>query len=151
MIARKNYHMIRFFLAGISFLTISILGAPVQGYEITLAWDPNDELDLAGYNVYVNQVGPDPPYYQLDTLSLDEIEPDNPLYTATGLKEGSYYCYVLTAYDAEGFESEFSNEVCVLNGQQVELNSARDSGGGGGGCFISISSYDMGSGRRSRR
>ena len=143
--------MKRFFLAGISILIISILGAPARGSEVTLAWDPNDEPDLAGYNVYVNQVGPGPPYYQLDTVSVAEIEPDNPLYTAAGLKEESYYCFVVTAYDSEGFESGFSNEVCVLNGQQVALNSAQDGGGGGGGCFISISSYDMGSGRRSRR
>ena len=143
--------MKRFFLAGISILIISILGAAARGSEVTLAWDPNDEPDLAGYNVYVNQVGPGPPYYQLDTVSLAEIEPDNPLYTAAGLKEESYYCFVVTAYDSEGFESGFSNEVCVLNGQQVALNLAQDRGGGGGGCFISITSYDMGSGRRSRR
>jgi hypothetical protein len=84
-------------------------------------------------------VGPGPPYYQLDTVSLAETEPDNPLYTATGLKEESFYCFVVTAYDSEGIESGFSNEVCVLNGQQVALNSAQDRGGGGG-CFISISS-----------
>ena len=129
-----------FFLATISVLFISILGAAAQGSEVTLAWDPNDEPDLAGYNVYVNQVGPGPPYYQLDTVSLAEIEPDNPMYTAVGLKNEAYYCFVLTAYDSEGFESGFSKKACVLNGQQVELNSAQDRGGGGGGCFISISS-----------
>jgi hypothetical protein len=52
-----------FFLATISVLFISILGAAAQGAEVTLAWDPNDEPDLAGYNVYINQVGPGPPYY----------------------------------------------------------------------------------------
>ncbi|MGB5615283.1 MAG: fibronectin type III domain-containing protein [Desulfobacterales bacterium] len=109
--------MRRFFLAGISVLIISTLCAAAQGAEVTLAWDPNDEPDLTGYNVYVNQVGPGPPYYQFNTVSLAEIEPDNPLYTATGLKEESYYCFVVTAYDSEGFESGYSNEVCVLNGQ----------------------------------
>ncbi len=44
----------------------------------------------------------------------------------------AYYCFVVTAYDSEGFESGFSNEVCVLNGQQVALNSAQDSVGGAG-------------------
>ena len=78
--------MRRFFLAGISFSIISILGAAAQGSEVTLECDPNDEPDLAGYNVYVDQAGPGPPYYQLDTVSLAEIEPDNPLYIATGLK-----------------------------------------------------------------
>lgn len=132
--------MKRFFLASISFSIISILGAAAQGAEVTFAWDPNDEPDLAGYNVYVNQVGPGPPYYQLDTVSLAEIEPDNPLYTATELKEGSHYCFVLTAYDADGFESDFSNDVCVLDGQVVADNFSQGGGGGGGGCFISIPS-----------
>ena len=132
--------MRRFFLAGISVLIISTLCAPARGSEVTLAWDPNDEPDLAGYVVYVNENGTGIPYYQLDAVSLDEIEPDNPLYTATGLKEESYYCFVVTAYDSEGFESGFSNEVCVLNGQQVALNFDQNRGGGGGGCLISISS-----------
>ena len=70
-----------------SALIISILGAPAQGSEVTLAWDPNHEPDLVGYNVYVNEVGFRPSYYQLDTVSLDEIDPDNPMYTATGLKD----------------------------------------------------------------
>ena len=135
-----GHRMRRFFLTGISILIISTLCAPARGSEVTLAWDPNDEPDLAGYNVYVNQVGPGPPYYRLDTVSLDEIEPDNPMYTATGLKNESYYCFVLTAYDSEGFESGFSNEVCVLNGQQVALNISQNRGGGGGGCFIKICS-----------
>ena len=132
--------MRRFFLAGISVLIISILGAPARGSEVTLAWDSNAEPDLAGYTVYVNQVGPGPPYYQLDSVTLDEIEPDNPVYTATGLKNESDYCFVLTAYDSEGIESGFSNDVCVLNGQQVALNSAQNRGGGEGGCFIKICS-----------
>jgi hypothetical protein len=76
----------------------------------------------------------------LDTVSLDEIEPDNPMYTDTGLKNQSYYRFVLTAYNGDGFESGLSNEVCVLNGQQVALNLVQNSGGGGGGCFIEICS-----------
>jgi hypothetical protein len=140
---QMDHRMRRFFLAGISVLIISTLGAPARGSEVTLAWDSNAEPDLAGYNVYINQVGPGLPYYQLDSVTLDEIEPDNPMYTATGLKSESYYCFVLTAYDSEGFESGFSNEVCVLIGQQVPLISAQDrvgGGGGGGGCFIKICS-----------
>ena len=133
--------MRRFFLASISFSIISILGAHAQGSEVTLAWDPNDEPDLAGYNVYVNQIGPSSQYYQLDTVLLGEIETDNPRYIATGLKEESDYCFVVTAYDSNGYESGFSNEACVLNGQEIasNLSQNRGGGGGGGGCFITIS------------
>ena len=135
--------MRRIFLASMSALIISILGAPAQGSEVTLAWDPNHEPDLIGYIVYVNDVSFSPSYYQLDTVSLDEIDPDNPMYTATDLKENVQYCFVVTAYDSEGFESGFSNEVCVFNGQEIVSNSVQSrggGGGGGGGCFISISS-----------
>jgi hypothetical protein len=135
--------MRRYFLAGISAFIISILSAPAQGFEVTLAWDPNDEPDLAGYIVYVKDVSFSPTYYQLDTVSLDELEPDNPMYTATDLNENLQYCFVVTAYDSEGFESGFSNEVCVINGQEIVSNAVQASGGGGGGgggCFISISS-----------
>jgi hypothetical protein len=131
--------MRRFFLASISVLILSTLCAPAQGSGVTLAWDPNQEPDLIGYNVYVNDVSFGPSYYQLDTVSLDEIDPDIPTYTATDLKENLQYCFVVTAYNSEGFESGFSNEVCFFNGQQVLLSMSQNSGGGGGGCFIKIS------------
>jgi hypothetical protein len=127
------------FIVGVFFIAVSASGTIVYAYEVTLAWDPNDEPDLAGYNVYVNQVGPGPPYYQLDTVSLDEIEPGAPLYTASELNPEKYYCFVVTAYDSEGNESGFSNEVCVLNGAQVNLSLTQERGGGGG-CFINFSS-----------
>jgi hypothetical protein len=123
--------------AALLFPVLFAMTTIAHAYDITLAWDPNNEPDLAGYNVYANQVGPGPPYYLLDTVSLDETEPDNPMYTATGLKNESYYCFVVTAYDFEGFESGFSNAVCVLNEQQVALSMSQNKGGGGG-CFIII-------------
>jgi hypothetical protein len=137
-------------LAGILFPIIIVLSTIAHAYDVTLAWDPNDEPDLAGYTLYVNEDGSGPPYYQLDAVSLDEIEPDNPMYTATELRENIQYCFVLTAYNTDNFESGFSNEVCVLNGQDDTVNlsqngqdyvvsfSQGESSGGGGGCFISV-------------
>ena len=139
------------YIVGNFFIIMSALDTIAHAYEATLAWDANDEPDLAGYIVYINEIGSGSQYYQLDTVSLDENEPDNPMYTATELEENLHYCFVLTAYNMEGFESGFSNKVCVLNGQQEPINHSQDSrndvinfsqgtgGGGGGGCFISIS------------
>ena len=139
-------------LAGILFPIIFALSTTAHAYDVTLAWDPNNELDLAGYILHVNSDGAGSPYYQLDTVPLDEIEPENPMYTATELKENIKYCFFLTAYNTDDFESGFSNEVCVLNGQDDPINLPQDgrndvvsfsqgeSSGGGGGCFISISS-----------
>jgi hypothetical protein len=132
--------MRRFFLASISVLIISALCAPAQGSEVTLAWDPNDQPDLIGNNVYAKDVSFYPSYYQLDTVSLDEIDPDNPMYTATDLKENLQYCFVVSAYNSEGFESGIPTRSVLLNGQQVALSKSQNSGGGGGGCFNKISS-----------
>ncbi len=138
-------------IIGIFFITVSALGTIAHAYEVTLAWDPNEEVDLAGYILYVHEDGSGPSYYQLDTVSLDEIAPDNPMYTATELLENVQYCFVLTAYNSDGYESGFSNEVCIFNGQDETVNLPQDSGnsvvsltqgdsgGGGGGCFISVS------------
>ena len=139
------------YIAGIFIIITTSLGAIAHAYEVTLSWDPNEELDLAGYILYVNEDGAGSPYYQLDKVSLVEIEPDNPMYTATELNENIQYCFVLTAYDNDGYESGFSNEVCVLNGQNYTINlpqevrndvvsfSQGESSGGSGGCFISVS------------
>jgi len=137
--------------ASIFIIIMTLLGPIAHAYEVTLSWDPNAEVDLAGYILYVHEDGSGPSYYQVDTVSLDEIAPANPMYTATELLENVKYCFVLTAYNSDGYESGFSNEVCVLNGQDEIINPPQygnntavsptqgESGGGGGGCFISIS------------
>jgi hypothetical protein len=85
----------------------------------------------------------------------DELgDPLNPRLKLTGLKNDAKYYVALTAYNNEGVESSFSNEVCievVKNTIQTcseavtpSTNTSSDkggsSGGGGGGgasCFIS--------------
>ena len=139
------------YIAGIFFIIIPSLGTIAHAYDVTLSWDPNEEVDLAGYILYVHEDGSGPPYYQKDTVSLDEMAPANPMYTATELLENVQYCFVITAYNFDDYESGFSNEVCVRNGQDETVYLPQDgrnnvvsltqgeSGGGGGGCFISVS------------
>ena len=130
-----------YLLAGLLFLFLFAVSTMTYAYDVTLAWDPNAEPDLAGYIVHVNEDASGSPFYQLKTVSLDDVEPDNPRYTVTGLKNDVDYCFVVTAYTAEGSESTYSNTVCVLGGwvhdsRDVALNVSR--GGGSDGCFISI-------------
>jgi hypothetical protein len=121
---------------------------------VTLGWDSNDEPDLEGYVIYRNANAPGPPYSHSDTLSEDDLaDPLHPQAKLTGLKKGKEYYIALTAYNSEGVESSFSNDICVQvvdNGVELCESSASSpvttsssgggGSGGGGGCFISAAS-----------
>ena len=83
--------------------------------DVTLAWDPNDESDLAGYKVYYGKV---PGVYGAP-ISLGT----QTTYTVTGLTPGTYY-FAVTAYNTAGLESGFSNEVSttVAASSRCDLN-----------------------------
>jgi hypothetical protein len=116
---------------------------------VTLTWDANSEPDLAGCAVYYNIDQSGPPYDLIRDVPLEDlVDPESPEVIVTGLNENKRYHFVVTAYDDEGLESSFSNEVCV----QVGVSSVKGctptaispasadssgSGGGSGGCFIS--------------
>jgi hypothetical protein len=85
-------------------------------------------------------------------LPEDELaDPLNPRLKLTGLQNNTAYYIALTAYNMEGIESDFSNEVCVevvsdsiqLCGEAIEATGAaspisgRLSDGHRGACFIS--------------
>ncbi|MBZ5499715.1 MAG: fibronectin type III domain-containing protein [Acidobacteriia bacterium] len=76
--------------------------APLLAADVTLAWDPNSETDLAGYKVYY---GTSPRTYGAP-ISLGK----QTTFTVTGLSLGTYY-FAVTAYNTAGLESGFSNEV----------------------------------------
>jgi fibronectin type 3 domain-containing protein len=68
-----------------------------------LGWDPNTEADLAGYNIYYGTAtrGYGSP---IDVGNQTE-------YTVNGLEEGQTYYFAAAAYDTNGNESDYSNEV----------------------------------------
>ena len=70
--------------------------------DVTLAWDPNSETDLAGYKVYY---GTSPGTYGAP-ISMGK----RTTFTVNGLSPGTYY-FAVTAYNTSGLESGFSNEV----------------------------------------
>lgn len=119
--------------------------------EVTLGWSPNDEPDLEGYVIHRNTNSPGPPYNYSDTIPEGELaDPLHPKATLTGLQEDKEYYVALTAYNTEGVESDFSNDVCVevVNGitqlcsaSSTPSPSTSSSSSGGGACFISTASY----------
>ena len=111
--------------------------------EVTLAWDANTEPDLAGYKIYYD-TNSGVPYYGTDadqgispiTVLIEDLaDPDYPDFTLTGLDDDQDYYIALTAFDSEGSESDYSNEVTTASGTG-DPGSSSDGSGVGPGCFI---------------
>ena len=71
--------------------------------QATLAWDPNTESDLAGYKIHFGTASGN---YTVHTDVHNVTS-----YTVTGLTAGQTYYFAVSAYDASGNESGYSNEV----------------------------------------
>lgn len=77
--------------------------ATALGAAFTLEWDPNRETNLAGYRLY---------YGTASRTYETRIDVGNvTTYRLTGLLDGVTYYLAVTAYDQQGRESDYSNEV----------------------------------------
>jgi hypothetical protein len=83
--------------------------------QLTLAWNPNTEQDLAGYKIYY---GTSSGAYEV-AVNVGKWTSC----TIDGFKEGRTYYLAATAYDVYGNESGFSNEVSYTF---TELDSDKD-------------------------
>ncbi|MEE9507139.1 MAG: hypothetical protein V3V98_08360, partial [Thermoplasmata archaeon] len=72
--------------------------------ELKLAWNPNPEDDIAGYNVFRSNVSGG----SFEMIN-DDLVP-NPDYSDTGLPDETTFYYVVTAVDNRGQESADSEE-----------------------------------------
>src|SRR5438445_9967296 len=90
---------------GACVLTVLCSLAPAlsSAAQVTLAWDPNTETDLAGYKLYYGTSSGSYPS-SVDVGNLTS-------YTLSGLLEGQIYYLAVTAYNLSLGESDFSNEV----------------------------------------
>lgn len=73
--------------------------------QVTFTWDPNSESDLAGYKFY---------YIEGDCNNsfVSGIDVGNvTTYTFNGIESGRIYCFAVTAYNTQAFESGLSNKV----------------------------------------
>lgn len=75
----------------------------------TLLWDPNTETNLAGYCVYIGVAS-----RSYDTNINVGIVTNWPI---VNLRTGVLHFIAVTAYDTEGLESDFSEEVSYTPGQ----------------------------------
>jgi len=114
--------------------SLVLLGIPdVHAAEITLAWDQNSESDIAGYRVY---------YGQESHSYTNVVDVGN--YTScviAELEDGETYYFAATAYNTDGFESDYSNEISNAASETTPDDcdggaAGSGSGGSGGSCFV---------------
>ncbi|MBW1838178.1 MAG: hypothetical protein JRI99_14835 [Deltaproteobacteria bacterium] len=112
-----------YFIVIISSLTL--FPQPViYAADVTLLWDASSGSHLAGYYIYYKTGTSGAPYngtganegdspIQVPLASL--TDPANPEYTIHSLSDTEIYFFVAAAYDTDGNESSFSNELSYIN------------------------------------
>ena len=100
--------------------------------DVTLAWDPNPEPDIAGYKVHYGT------YSRLYNQTIDVGNWTSCI--VSGLQDGKTYYISVTAYDTSGNESAYSGEItyrsAIADSSGGSTGASGGGGGGGGGCFI---------------
>jgi hypothetical protein len=81
----------------------AVFSGPGQKLFIDLVWTPNNEPDLAGYNVYRHEAGTQPAKINKEVVS-------SPAYRDTDVSAGHEYTYSVSAVDVRGNESSRSEE-----------------------------------------
>lgn len=84
---------------------VTLVLSPATSGTVTLNWLANTESDLAGYKIYRGTVSGS---YGSPIAVLSNTVTTH---TISALQRGTTYYFVITAYDAAGNESGYSNEV----------------------------------------
>jgi len=106
--------MLKNIIVAVLFSLVLIVGSAFAATSwIELAWDANSESDLAGYRIYQTTDqgeyerivdNPSSPYLTA------ELDANTTSVVLSGIEDGTYF-WVATAFDTEGLESGYSNEV----------------------------------------
>jgi len=81
----------------------------VYSFDVTLAWDPNSEKDLAGYRIFYREEGQS---YNYEEPAWEGSETTCTIYN---LDDNTTYCFVARAFDIWGTESGDSNVTCYAS------------------------------------
>ncbi|HIC36415.1 MAG TPA: fibronectin type III domain-containing protein, partial [Candidatus Marinimicrobia bacterium] len=98
------------------------LSASPDDEQVTLAWSPNTENDLALYRIYRGSSSPASTLIDSVTANSDQ----DTSYVDLNVSNGELYYYRITALDLTGNESDYSDEISITPydpeiGQAIEL------------------------------
>lgn len=110
--------MIRLWIGIMSLVAAVVCMAfPVHAADARFSWTPNTESDLAGYKIYC---GTAPRSYQfVIDQGAGTVVADKVIGSVPNLTAGTTYYCAATAYDSDGFESDFSTEISLTAVDQV--------------------------------
>ena len=126
-----RYLIFRSFFVLIFFIGLILIPCPyptlAHSAQVTIAWDPNTDPNIAGYKVYYGYSSRNYPFV-CDTGNHTTC-------AISGLEEGKTYYFAATAYDLWNNESSYSKEVSYavpmasITFSSGGSNSNSDSGG----------------------
>jgi len=93
----------RMVLPSAVYILCAIIASNAFASQVTLAWDPSTESDVAGYRIHYGTASGSYSVH-IDVHSVT-------VYTLTGLVAERTYYFAATVYDSAGNESGYSNEV----------------------------------------
>jgi hypothetical protein len=94
-----------------------------QAEQVSLAWDPNTEPELDGYKLYYGTASGS--YSQVINVG------QNTQVTVSNLSRGVTYFFAVTAFNLQGAESDFSNEIEKTMLPQYRLTVTKRGSGDG--------------------
>jgi Fibronectin type III domain/Viral BACON domain len=100
-ISRTSLLILTCLFALISLILFSPPG--LNAAQVTLAWDPSTDPHVTGFRLYY---GTSSRSYQ-----FKDDAGKNTTFTISNLQDGTTYYFAVTARDAAGIESEYSNEI----------------------------------------
>ena len=112
---------------GVMLLALALCPAARSAQSASLSWDASPDLTVAGYNIYFGGAS---------GVYTNMIAVGNQLSAViSGMDEGGTYYFVLTAFDALGLESIYSNEATYFVPPSVTALNLQI-GGAAGGAFV---------------
>jgi hypothetical protein len=111
-----------FLIATFFFLLIALAGQ-ARAEQVSLAWDANTEPDLGGYKLYYGTAAQ--AYSQVINVGK------NTQVTVGNLSQGVTYFFSVTAYNLQGAESDYSNEIQNSVLRQYRLTVTKRGSGDG--------------------
>jgi hypothetical protein len=95
----------------ILFLCLLSISSTLYAADLTFTWTPNTDDKLAGYKIHYGSESRT--YNVVIDVGLPATVDGKVTYTVTDLPDGVTKYFAATAYDADNFESDYSNELVV--------------------------------------